>query len=443
MNESIGILDKPEVTLNNSGTSKAVELRNLKLSEIFVITDSENNKIPLTIPDYQRIYSWEEKNVIRLLDDIANYTDKVYHLGTIILYKKEIDDENENKYEIVDGQQRLVTLTLLLLELGKEVPLSNEIFFSDEAKNYIAYNKWLIHNYVENNKDIFLIENICEMIQFSVLLINGGSLDIAYTFFTNQNSKGIPLTDYDLLKAHHLRFIHIEEQAKHLASRWDTLILSSDNDDVDKHLGRTLGIYLFRLRKWMRKREWSNDQKYIVKNEFEAAPIINSIPPFGEQFYYYEAIQGGPHFFAYVEYFIHKYKEFSKSQEYKLLQNNLSNEKHFWYRDVVETILFAYFVKFGSLYITDALLGILHIISKQRYVVSRAYLKSILRYAGDTELILMIDQATSPTFFLAEMQNAIKMYSKPQELKGTRKRYFEAVENIKNQTVNTVVTYNM
>ena len=61
-----------------------------------------------------------------------------------------------------------------------------------------------------------------------------------------------------------------EEQAKHLADRWDKL--SSSNNE--KLLVVTLGIYLFRLRKWMRKRVWDEmfDHDLLVG---QLSPFIN------------------------------------------------------------------------------------------------------------------------------------------------------------------------
>ena len=68
--------------------------------------------LKLQIPDYQRIYCWLEKNVLQLLEDIQSIKEE-YRLGTIILQKKE--DNNSFVYDIIDGQQRLVTLSLILL----------------------------------------------------------------------------------------------------------------------------------------------------------------------------------------------------------------------------------------------------------------------------------------------------------------------------------------
>ena len=83
----------------------SVVLEQLSLRQVLI------EKI-LKIPQYQRIYCWGEKNVIRLLDDLFNI-DKPYCIGSIILQLK-----GSNVYDIIDGQQRLVTLSLLLLQLN-------------------------------------------------------------------------------------------------------------------------------------------------------------------------------------------------------------------------------------------------------------------------------------------------------------------------------------
>lgn len=59
------------------------------------------------VPIYQRTYSWEEKHVADLFDDIkANMKESEYFLGTLVLTKK------GTKLEIIDGQQRITTICL-------------------------------------------------------------------------------------------------------------------------------------------------------------------------------------------------------------------------------------------------------------------------------------------------------------------------------------------
>ncbi len=56
------------------------------------------------IPSYQRGYRWSETEVVRLLDDIYQNGKKNYCLQPVVVRKK------EDRYELIDGQQRLTTL---------------------------------------------------------------------------------------------------------------------------------------------------------------------------------------------------------------------------------------------------------------------------------------------------------------------------------------------
>lgn len=405
-----------------------VELESSKtLRELF-----DWDKFHLRIPDYQRTYCWVERNVYRLWSDISELTEaKPYHLGNIILYRQNQNDA----WDIVDGQQRLVTLTLILLALGEEenhLSLADAVFESDEAVAYIAYNKYLINGYISSLTDSErIIDLMYDKLQFSVLKLTGGSLDLAYTFFSNQNTKGVPLSDYNLLKAHHLRYIGEEKQARHIASRWDMQVEAGNESESDMKI--TLGLYLFRLRKWMKKRVWNENAPYRVRDEFKAAPVLQEVPPFGEKFDFYESIQGGAHFFAYSEHFMRWFKMYQSTDEHKALANNFSGESHWKYRDVIDSMLFGYYLKFGSQYLSEALLCIAGRISFHRYSNGRVRLDSILSYANESEIVLMLDQATSPTFFLAELKDSISRheYMKDDALSPIQKRYRRHFEEMK------------
>lgn len=68
----------------------------------------------LTVPAYQRSYSWEKQNVAQFITDILgafDRGDKEYFLGTIVLVQK------SGQVEIVDGQQRLATTQIFLAVL--------------------------------------------------------------------------------------------------------------------------------------------------------------------------------------------------------------------------------------------------------------------------------------------------------------------------------------
>jgi hypothetical protein len=69
------------------------------------------------IPDYQRPYAWDIEQASQLLDDLIEALERnqkePYFLGSIVLVK----DKNASDSEVIDGQQRLTTLTILLAVL--------------------------------------------------------------------------------------------------------------------------------------------------------------------------------------------------------------------------------------------------------------------------------------------------------------------------------------
>lgn len=392
--------------------------------------------LPLAIPSYQRIYCWEQRNVLYLLDDIRSHIDNQtsptpYRLGTIILHY------HDDVYDIIDGQQRLITLSLLLKEMGINSYLLDEKINSKDAIEYIAFNKYVIHNYLQKFGS-GINDGLITLVDFNVLILNNSSLDLAYTFFSNENSRGVELTDYDLLKAHHLRFIPtiLEVQSRKLAEGWNNMLIkgrktASENDAPNYE--RTLDTYIYSLRRWMRQKECETDRRRrYIKHEYEAAPIMEEIPPFGEKFYFNEPIQGGSHFFSFVEQHLNIYKHFISTKEYLAIHSNISFGSDLWYRDTIEALLFGYYSKFGETCLADALVIIMRAILQHRYENKRARKSSIYKHVGEQRFIQMIDQATSPTFFLAEVRNMVKDFPVIylQQLTPTQKRMKQAAQNI-------------
>ena len=126
----------------------------------------------LKIPYYQRPYKWTERNVNQLIDDILFHKDKQgYRLGTLVLH---YDNDNFN---IVDGQQRTITIFLLAYALSKAKKLPNDIkvdfsnleFIPDNtiSKDNIIINYDVIKkriNEFDNAKIDFLL-NKCELVK--------------------------------------------------------------------------------------------------------------------------------------------------------------------------------------------------------------------------------------------------------------------------------------
>ena len=59
------------------------------------------------VPSYQRGYRWGTDEVTRLLEDISASTSKFYCLQPVVVMK------NKERYELIDGQQRLTTIYLI------------------------------------------------------------------------------------------------------------------------------------------------------------------------------------------------------------------------------------------------------------------------------------------------------------------------------------------
>src|SRR5690606_9978089 len=94
------------------------------------------------VPDYQRPYRWHDEHVEQLWDDLfssfRSWTfhkkeDDSYFLGSIILIKSKDSDH----YDIVDGQQRLTTLTILFSVIRDKVPSSLSTKTFNTIKNSI------------------------------------------------------------------------------------------------------------------------------------------------------------------------------------------------------------------------------------------------------------------------------------------------------------------
>ena len=76
----------------------------------------------LNIPEYQRPYVWDKQRINELLSDLKKSNNDEYYLGVILLHKegRNIYKEGCNIYNIIDGQQRIITLLTLQLVIEGE-----------------------------------------------------------------------------------------------------------------------------------------------------------------------------------------------------------------------------------------------------------------------------------------------------------------------------------
>lgn len=190
------------------------------ICEYFVCGEYKADKqYQLTIPDYQRAYVWVTERVKILLEDLdeqinadlnQNNPEK-YLLGSLILCEGKNKD-NKETFEVVDGQQRLVSLALILLCLEKLTNknatidfLKDSTFAHSESKKHIKENYDFIKSWFEARPDKHdkFKANLKDTIEFICIL--APSLDDAFIFFDSVNAKGMRLEAYDLIKAFHLR----------------------------------------------------------------------------------------------------------------------------------------------------------------------------------------------------------------------------------------------
>lgn len=271
--------------------------KNAEIANASIITLTElYNLEKLKIPEYQRPYKWTEKNVNNLIDDIiSNKNKSEYRLGTLVLHQKQKNDD----YEIVDGQQRIITIALILFALNKN---KEELLRYWENLNKLFENKLLEHKFDNpisqkniyknyqlikqriNDFDEATVDFLLTKCTFVKIVLN--DVSEAFQFFDSQNSRGKELEPHDLLKAYHLREmreIPSDEQTE-IIEKWE---------DIDTDELANLFEYLYRIKNWSK----SKSARGFTKDEisvFKGISLNNKI------YYPYERI------FYVAEFFIEK-----------------------------------------------------------------------------------------------------------------------------------------
>lgn len=111
-----------------------------------------NGNKQFLIPNYQRFYSWDTDQCRRLWNDIVDMQKKgkVGHfVGSIVNIAEQAMPTGVQKYMIIDGQQRMTTLTLLLLALRNYAIKNPE----DDAINSKRIDNMLLKNEYEKGDE--------------------------------------------------------------------------------------------------------------------------------------------------------------------------------------------------------------------------------------------------------------------------------------------------
>ncbi len=245
----------------------------------------------LNIPAYQRPYKWQEQHVNQLLDDLILHRDKGrYRLGTVLLHQHDgtqdkpsgeiqgVDtqakdpteknsDQGKKVLDIVDGQQRLLTITLIGFLLCQAIdpkmppeqypfksPLLEKGFSASVSQANLRHNAAVIQSrlgtlsFDELDNLLKFLKNSCELVV--VMLFE---LSEAFQFFDSQNSRGKSLAPHDLLKAFHLREMSGDESKKlACVQAWEAGIEPKEKSEGMPELHRMMSLYLYPIRCWVR-----------------------------------------------------------------------------------------------------------------------------------------------------------------------------------------------
>lgn len=224
------------------------------------------------IPDYQRRYTWDKTQCQRLMDDLFDVYDghsEHHFLGCLVIAK---NNEGIPRWEVIDGQQRLTTLSLVIkalfnigalgLQTKRENPILARMLKTEDDEGNLAelrlksevwdrdkqnYEEVLLDKTItapgnafhSNYQSIYgeLKEKLAisaggdglgkfiKMLRNSVFLmpIECESLDSALNIFQTLNDRGMPLGDSDIFKARMYKHTDAERR-KQFVTDWNELV---------------------------------------------------------------------------------------------------------------------------------------------------------------------------------------------------------------------------
>jgi hypothetical protein len=242
----------------------------------------ENKKADFLIPDYQRPYAWQKQECQTLWEDTFSFgipendfqkfkKGDEYFLGPIVTFKN-----NEDKLEIIDGQQRLTTLMLLLralythyqvaqdtqtIDTRKEIakciwktdefskPIKDQlkidsqvatddvkneflsILLNGEAPDTMKSNYAINYRFFQDKIKEFINKMPSSFMYFPVRLmkncillpIEAESQNTALTIFSTLNNRGLPLSDADIFKAQFYKYYSSIGSKDRFVERWSKL----------------------------------------------------------------------------------------------------------------------------------------------------------------------------------------------------------------------------
>lgn len=285
-----------------------------------------------SIPAYQRPYAWTEEEASVLFDDLYdfNQTEKEdnYFLGSIVLIK----DDDDPKADVIDGQQRLTTLTILLAciafkssseyknsfktrinepgDIATGVPTKPRLklrskdqdFFQkyiqslelDELVNLNPSFTTESQEHIYKNCKVFLdkidkcFENVEDIQSFGtflltkcfIVVVSTPSQQSAFRVFSVMNSRGMDLLPIDIIKSEVIGKISKDKQEKY-TNKWENLEIRTTRAGFNEVFTHTRMIFT----KFKAKKSLLEEFKeYVVSTASPEDLIDNILEPYCEMY---------------------------------------------------------------------------------------------------------------------------------------------------------------
>lgn len=199
------------------------------------------------IPIYQRNYDWGEKETLQLIEDVADYAkedrNRNYYIGSAIVFIR--NNNGQEYFETIDGQQRLTTLTILT-SLLKSKDLADWYHHAnlsydhrkeaDDALVLLQNNRFSDHPIAQNINDVYKIidKNLIQILSGKGLSLE----DFANYLFNKVVIIRIPVPQ-DTELNHYFEIINTrgEQLEKHEVLK---AVLMGDLDKTDHLLFHTI-----------------------------------------------------------------------------------------------------------------------------------------------------------------------------------------------------------
>ena len=272
------------------------------------------------IPEYQRAYAWDEKELKDFADDIKNQrTDKDYFFGTILFQEKKEVSNNFEIIDIVDGQQRITTLIIfmkLLLDKLGEAGDDNEITMlkdryiqvyneyklrvlrddNDFFKSYILQDKpidevgtpsqrrlhkakTLLNERIENEEFETLREFKKKIERMKILTYSVEGNAEATLIFETTNDRGKSLTNLEKIKSFlmYKTYLassnHPEAHLNDIQNRFSEIYRNYERIEDRVEEDTVLQYHSIAFEKWTKKYEYQN---YVPKIKEQVNELVNN-----------------------------------------------------------------------------------------------------------------------------------------------------------------------